>query len=96
MDKERIIKILSNHRQPHYPEHPKALTVRSIVSLIEHSFSPNHIVDSDQVQECLQELQAQGEVLAGRGNQFCMAPPAILVEDETNFVGVLFECIPVL
>jgi hypothetical protein len=67
------------------------LTVRSIVSLIEHSFSPNYIVDSDQVQECLQELQAQGEVLAGRGNQFCMAPPAILVEDETNFVGVLFE-----
>lgn len=91
MDKERIIKILTNHRQLHCPEHSKALTVRSIVSLIEHSFPPNHIVNSDQIRECLQELQAQGEVLAGIGNQFCMAPPAILVEDETNFVGVLFK-----
>lgn len=91
MDKERIIKILTNHRKPNCPEHPKALTVRSIVSLIEHSFRPDYIVNSDQVRESLQELQAQGEVLAGMGNQFCMAPPVILVKDETNFVGVLFR-----
>lgn len=91
MDKERIIKILSNHRQPHRLEHPKALTVRSIVNLIEHSFPPDHVVDPDQVRDCLQELQAEGEVLAGVGNQFCMAPPTVLVESETNFVGALFR-----
>lgn len=94
MDKEQIIeiliKILTNHRQLHGPERPKALTAQSIIGLIEHSLSPNHIANSDLVRECLQELQAQGEILAGLGNQFCIAPPAILVEDETNFVGALF------
>lgn len=91
MDTERIIKILSNHRQLHRPEHPKALTVRSIASLIEHSLPPSDIVNSDQIRECLQELQAQGEVLSGIGNRFCMAPPTILVENESNLAGVLFR-----
>lgn len=91
MDTERIIKILSNHRQPHCPEHSKALTVRSIVNLVEHSLPPNDIVNSDQIRECLQELQAQGEVLSGIGNRFCMAPPTILVENESNLAGVLFR-----
>jgi hypothetical protein len=94
MDKEQIIeiliKILTNHRQLHGPERPKALTAQSIIGLIKHSLSPNHIANSDLVRECLQELQAQGEILAGLGNQFCIAPPTILVEDETNFVGALF------
>ncbi|MGP1383493.1 MAG: hypothetical protein ACTS2F_08015 [Thainema sp.] len=39
----------------------------------------------------MQELQARREVLAGTGNQFCIAPPVILVEDEKNLVGVLFK-----
>ncbi|MDV2996631.1 MAG: hypothetical protein N4J56_006285 [Chroococcidiopsis sp. SAG 2025] len=88
---EKIIKILSNHRQPHCLERPQSLTLRSIASLVEHSLPPNHAVTSDQIQEYLQELQAQGEVLAGVGNRFCMAPPVVLAEDPTNLSGVLFK-----
>ncbi len=91
MDVERIIKILSNHRQPHCPEYSKALTVRSIVSLVEQSFPPNYTVNPDQIRECLQELQAEGEVVAGTRNQFCMAPPTVLVEDKTNLAEALFR-----
>lgn len=91
MHKERIIKILTNHRQPHCPGHPKALTVRSIVSLVEHSLPPNRTVTSEEIWQSLQELQAEGEVLAGRRNHFCIAPPTILAEDESNLVEVLFR-----
>ncbi len=91
MNTERIIKILSNHRQPHSPEHPQALTVRSIVSLVEHSLSPDETVTSEEIRQYLQELQAQGEVLAGLGNRFCMAPPIVLAENKTNVTEVLFR-----
>ncbi len=91
MDIERIIKILSNHRQPHCPEYSKALTVRSIVSLVEQNFPPNYTVNPDQIRECLQELQAEGEVVAGTRNQFCMAPPTVLVQDKTNLAEALFR-----
>lgn len=86
-----IICLLSNHRQPHYLEYPQALTLRSISSLVEHGLSPNDAATFDQIQACLQELQAQGEVLAGVGNRFCMAPPMVLAQDKTNLTGVLFK-----
>lgn len=91
MDIEKIIKILSNHRQPYCLERPQSLTLQSITSLVEHSMPPSHTVTSDQIQEYLQEMQAQGEVFAGVGNRFCMAPPVVLAEDPTNFTSVLFK-----
>ena len=91
MYQEKIIQILSNHRKPQFPEHPKALTVRAIVSLIEHSLPPDHTVDSEDIRECLQKMQAEGEVLAGTGNKFCMAPPTVVVKDEVNLTEVLFR-----
>jgi len=94
VETDKIVKILSNHRQLPGFERPQSLTLRSITSLVEHSLppsSPNDAVISDQIQACLQELQAQGEVLAGVGNRFCVAPPMVLAKDKTNLTGVLFK-----
>jgi hypothetical protein len=88
---DKIVKILSNHRQLQDFERPQSLILRSIISLVEHSLPPNHAVTSEQIQDCLQELQAQGEVLAGVGNRFCMAPPMVMAEDKTNLTGLLFR-----
>ncbi len=90
-NKRKIIHILWNHRQSERREYPRTLTLKSIVSLIEHSLSPDHTVDSEEIRECLQEMQAEGEVLAGTGNKLCMAPPTVVVEDEVNRTEVLFR-----
>lgn len=46
---------------------------------------------AEHTKTALDELQAKGEVLSGIGNRFCMAPPTILVENESNLAGVLFR-----
>lgn len=89
---ERIIKLLSNHRQPRRTELPQSLTLHTIATLIRHTHSPQQTEDlSTQLETDLRELQAQGEVLAGTGNRFCMAPPAVLAENKTNLTGLLFR-----
>lgn len=88
---DRIIKLLSNHRQSHRVELPQPLTLRAIATLIEQSLPPQHEDVSTQLDADLRELQAQGEVLAGMGNRFCVAPPVVLAEDETNLTGILFR-----
>jgi hypothetical protein len=89
---EQIVKLLSNHRQPHRPELPRPLSLRTIVTLLQTSLPPQQPSQiSTQIQADLRELQAQGEVLAGSGNRFCMAPPTVLAEDEKNLSGLLFR-----
>jgi len=88
---DRIIKLLSNHRQTHRTELPQPLTLRAIATLIQQSLPPQHEDNSTRLDTDLRELQAQGEVLAGLGNRFCMAPPVVLAKDETNLTGVLFR-----
>ncbi|MDX2242119.1 MAG: hypothetical protein NW224_15650 [Leptolyngbyaceae cyanobacterium bins.302] len=88
---DRIIKLLSNHRQTHRVELLQPLTLRAISTLIQQSLPPQQADISVQLDADLRELQAQGEVLAGMGNRFCMAPPVVLAEDETNLTGILFR-----
>jgi hypothetical protein len=88
---DRIIKLLSNHRQTHRIKLPQPLTLRAIATLIQQSLPPQHEDISTQLDADLRELQAKGEVLAGMGNRFCMAPPVVLAEAETNLTGILFR-----
>lgn len=93
MHTERIIKLLSNHRQPHRPQLPQPLSLRAIASLVDHSLSPQWTTNqlSEQLQADLHELQAEGEVLAGTGNRFCMALPTVLAETEDQLTGLRFR-----
>ncbi|MDG2992007.1 hypothetical protein L3556_13860 [Candidatus Synechococcus calcipolaris G9] len=88
---ELIIRLLSNHRQAYRTELPQPLSLRAIATLIQQSLPPQYEDVSKQLEADLRELQAQGEVLAGMGNRFCMAPPVVLAEDEMNLTGVLFR-----
>ena len=88
---DHIIKLLSNHRQMHRTELPQPLTLHTIATLIQQSLPPQPEDISTQLNVDLCELQAQGDVLAGMGNRFCMAPPIVLAESEMNLTGVLFR-----
>lgn len=88
---EQIIQLLSNHRQQHRPEVPQLLTFQAISTLIQQSLPPQKEDISSQIDAAMRELQAQGEILAGTGKKFCMAPPIVLTESETDLTGLLFR-----
>jgi len=84
MNKERILTILTNHRQPNNRELPRVLTLGAIASLIEHSLPPNENINRKEIEDYLNQLQIQGEVLKTKGKKYCVAPPTLLVEDQNN------------
>jgi len=90
---EKIIVLLSNHRHPNHPALPTTLTQNQIASLLRSSLSPNESSDKlrSEVYQALRELQAQGEVLAGKGNRYCMAPPTVLAWEKDNLTTLLFR-----
>jgi hypothetical protein len=81
---EKITLLLSNHRHPNNPTFPQTLTKHQIVSLLAASISPNESQEklTDQIQDTLNELQAEGEILAGTRNYYCMAPPTVLTQNK--------------
>lgn len=93
MDIEKITFLLSNHRHPINPALPTTLTKQQIISLMRSSISPNQSPDEieKEIQTNLMELQAQGEILAGIGNRYCMAPPTLLALERDNLTGLLFQ-----
>lgn len=89
----KIILLLSNHRQSSNQEMPLALNKHQIVSLIGASISPNESQELlvTQIEAALDELQAQGEILAGSRNRYCMAPPTVLAVDNEDLAGLRFR-----
>ena len=89
----KIILLLSNHRQSSNQEMPLALNKHQIVSLIGASISPNESQELlvTQIEAALDELQAQGEILAGSRNRYCMAPPTVLAVDNEDLTGLKFR-----
>ena len=86
-----LVKILSSHRQPGCTAYPHPLALRTITTIVNHSLSPNqNLISAGQIQSDLQELQAQGEVVSGSGNRFCIAPPTVFTKQETHLTGVRF------
>jgi hypothetical protein len=91
MNNEKILTILTNHRQPNNRELPRVLTLRSIVSLIEHSLPPNEDINRKEIEDYLNQLQLQGEILQAKGKKYCVAPPTVLVEDKDNCNSLWFR-----
>jgi hypothetical protein len=93
MWKNKIILLLSNHRQPSNQIRPLALTKHQIVSLIGSSLPPNQPQDNlaNEIQDVLNELEAEGEILAGTRNRYCMAPPTVLAKNQEDLLGLLFR-----
>jgi hypothetical protein len=90
---KKITQILSNHRNPKNPELPKVLSKHEIVSIISSSLSPNESQKNltDKIQDTLNELQAEGEVIAGKRNHYCMAPPMVLAHNKEDLRSLLFR-----
>jgi hypothetical protein len=90
---EKITRLLSNHRHSDNLAIPKPLTKHQIISLLTSSFSPNESQENltAKIQDTLNELQAEGEVLAGRRNYYCMSPPTVLAKDKEDLTGLLFR-----
>ncbi len=90
---EKITQLLSSHRHPIWPGMPLPLTKHQIVALLGSSLSPNQSQESlpTEVQEALDELQAEGEVIAGSRNRYCMAPPTLLAASQEDVTGLLFR-----
>ncbi|MBD2012431.1 hypothetical protein H6F96_00165 [Microcoleus sp. FACHB-53] len=90
---EKITLLLSSHRHPSNPAMPLALTRYQIVSLLRSSLSPNEEQQDFEakVLDALHELQAQGEILAGTRNCYCMAPPSLVLAEQENLTGLLFR-----
>jgi hypothetical protein len=90
---DKIILLLSNHRQPNNPAIPMTLTKQQIISLLRSSCSPDSIQArwQTEIQQVLTELQARGEVYAGMKNRYCMTPPTVLASSKDNLVGLRFR-----
>jgi glutamine synthetase type III len=89
----QIISLLSNHRNSDRPEIPITLSKTQIISLVGSSLSLNESKDNlnTEINEALKELEAQGEINAGSGNRYCIAPPTVLTQAENNFTGLVFR-----
>lgn len=90
---EKITRLLSNHRYVNNQAIPQPLTKYQIVSLLASSVSPNESQENlaDKIQDTLNELQAEGEVLAGKRNYYCMAPPTVLAKNNEDLTSLLFR-----
>jgi hypothetical protein len=88
-----IINLLSNHRDPINQNRPNTLNRTQIIRLLRESISPDRQLLSlqEEVFQALQELEAQGEILAIKGNYYCIAPPTLLANSQEDVTGVKFR-----
>jgi hypothetical protein len=88
-----IINLLSNHRDPNNQSRSSTLNKTQIIRLLRESISPDRQLLSLQEEICqtLQELEAQSEILASKGNYYCIAPPTLLANSREDVAGVRFR-----
>ncbi|WP_310425122.1 hypothetical protein [Chamaesiphon sp. VAR_48_metabat_135_sub] len=88
-----IITLLSNHRDPINQNRPNTLNRAQIIRLLRESISPNRelFVLQEEICQTLQELEVQGEILASKGNYYCIAPPTLLANSREDVTGVKFR-----
>jgi len=91
---QTIIHILSQHRAAERPHQPQTLSCHQLASLIKFSLPP-HQRENDAALRAdldveLNNLEAQGEVLLGLGKRVCMAPPTLLIDEETLVTSLQF------
>ncbi|MBA3920695.1 MAG: hypothetical protein H0X31_02890 [Nostocaceae cyanobacterium] len=90
---KEITRLLSNHRNSKKPMFPQALTKHKILTLISSSLCPNQSQENlvDEIQNALNELQAEGEILFGKQNLYCVAYPMVLATNKEDLTGLLFR-----
>jgi hypothetical protein len=86
-----ITTLLSNHRQPQNSAQPLTLTRQQILGLLHYSAPPNSADWQTEASRALDELQAQGEILAGIGKRYCIASPIVLALDQDNTSSLRFQ-----
>jgi hypothetical protein len=86
-----ITTLLSNHRQSQNSAQPLTLTRQQILSLLHYSAPPNSTDWQTEASRALDELQAQGEILAGMGKRYCMASPTVLALSQGNTTSLRFQ-----
>jgi hypothetical protein len=90
---DTITALLSNHRQAQNPAQPMALTRQQILSLLHYVMPPDMRSTDWQTpaSQALEELHAQGEILAGTGKRYCMAPPTVLALSKEEVTSLRFQ-----
>ena len=89
---DAIIQILSNHRHPHDGNLPQALTRSQLTHLLKNCPNLlNQTFPTHHIHNLLTELTARGEILAGIGRRYCMAPPTVLAPEDTIVNGIRFQ-----
>jgi hypothetical protein len=90
---ERITKLLSNHRHPRNSTMPLPLTKHQIISLLATSISPNQSQDNlkTEIQDALNELEAEGEIVAGKRNLYSIALPTAIAKNQEDLTSLLFR-----
>ena len=88
--KDKIVLLLSQHRQPTNSSLPLVLTISQITTLLKSTIAPDRNLNTETLRQDLNELEAMGEILAGDRNQYCIAPPTLLALDEDNLTSLLF------
>jgi hypothetical protein len=86
-----ITTLLSNHRQPQNLAQPLTLTRQQILGLLHYSAPPSSTDWQIEASRALDELQAQGEILAGIGKRYCIASPTVLALSQDNTTSLRFQ-----
>ncbi len=90
---EAIPALLSNHRQLQEASQPLTLARQQILSLLNHAAPPNgnFAAWQESAANALEELQAQGEIVAGMGKRYCVAPPTVLALSKNDLQSLRFQ-----
>jgi hypothetical protein len=83
-----ILTLLSNHRQIENNSLPLTLGYQQIISSVCHA---SNSIERTEISDALKELQAQGEVLEGSGNRYCIAPPTAIAMNKENLSSFKFQ-----
>lgn len=86
-----ITTLLSSHRQPQNSVQPLTLTRQQILGLLHYCAPPNLADWQTEASGALDELQAQGEILAGIGKRYCIASPTVLALSQDNTTSLRFQ-----
>lgn len=90
---QTITTLLSNHRQVQNPNQAMALTRQQLFRLLHYAMppEPRSLDWQTEASQALEELLAQGEVLAGSGKRYGMAPPTVLALSQEEVTSLRFQ-----
>ena len=90
---DSIITLLSNHRNQDDSTKPNTLTKIQMIRLLSESISPDRDRSNleEEISQSLQGLEAQSEILSGKRDRYCIAPPTLFANSREDTAGLLFR-----